>query len=262
MPAPRARCLILALTTLIVFVAASAWAYDRPDRLRLAAIPANPLNQVGVPLMQEIYRQLGITIDILETPPAREIALYEDGLVDGTLGRVAGFRLQSPQAIRIPVPLTHINLVAFSTLDTLPRLAEGSDPPLRVGQLRGIDFGLETSGQVETTMVNTTEQLMAMLARRRIDVAIASELGGAFYVQSNNYEDVRIVARPLKMIPVYHYLHGKHTLLVPEVTRIMQQLHDSGYLEDRHNEFRALLRLDEMTLPLSEQVSNDTLRMK
>ncbi|BES73242.1 transporter substrate-binding domain-containing protein [Marinobacter nanhaiticus D15-8W] len=262
MTAPVIPCLIRILFILTALASASAWAYDRPNRLRLAAIPANPLNQVGAPLMEDIYRQLGITIDVLETPPPREVALYQEGMIDGTLGRVDGFSLQAPQAIRIPVPLTHIKLVAFSTLEKLPRLAKGLDPPLQIGQLRGIDFGLETSGQVETTLVNTTEQLMAMLARRRIDVAIASELGGAFYVQSNNYDDVRIVAQPLKMIPVYHYLHSKHAPLVPKVTGIMQRLHDRGYLEDRHNAFRARLDVDGMTLPLRQQVSNDDLRMK
>lgn len=264
MRARRLGCLAFFLIVLAASIVAPTWAYDRPDHLRLAAIPANPLNQVGIPLMQEIYQELGITIDVVEIPPAREVSLYSGSgeLLDGTLARVVGFRDQAPQAIRIPVALAHINLVAFSTLEKLPKLAPTSDHPIRVGQLRGIDFGIESSKRVEIISVNTTEQLMAMLARQRIDMAIASELGGAFFVKSNGYENVRIVAQPLKMIPVYHYLHRKHEPLVPEVTQVMTRLHDSGYMADQHNKFRALLELEDITLPLSQQVSNDDLRMK
>ncbi|WP_148864248.1 substrate-binding periplasmic protein [Marinobacter fonticola] len=257
----RTACFVL-IGWLLTLPFTSVCANDLPRTLTFAMIPGNPFNRVGQPLIEAIYREVGIEITVMETPPAREIAMLSSGQLDGSMGRVAGLDDQVQEVTRIPVPLTHINLVVFSTLEQLPKLAQPSTATLRVGQLRGIDFGIESSRPVEVVFLDTTEQLMAVLAKRRIDVAIASELGGAFFVQTQNYANVRIVAKPLKVIPVYHYLHKKHVALAPDVQRVMERLQSSGYLEDQHNIFRAQLQLERIMLPASQLVSNDTLRVE
>lgn len=230
-----------------------------PDTLTFAAMPGNPLNQVGVPLIRDVYAELGIRIQVREVPPARARAMLRDQQVDGVIARPAGLNRQIPNAVPIEVPLTQLQLVAFARNDGVTGLRQGGH--YRLGLLRGVTSGLDAL-PVEPILSNTTEQMMELLARNRIDVAVDSDLVGAYFIQKNGLKDLRIVSAPLKIVPVYHYLESRHRALAPQVRRILERLSQSGELAARHAAFARQLKLEDITLPVAEQLTPADLKIE
>lgn len=226
---------------------------DGPQRrLIIATIPDNPLSQVGMPLLEQIYQKVGVAVEFRPIPPARATNMLMRGQLDGVLARFEGFERQAIGAIKVPVSLTAISLVAFAREDQVARLQSGKGRPVRVGLLRGLSVGLELEDFSEPMLANTTEQLMELLQHRRIDVAIDVDAVGAYFIRDKGLDDIRIVSRPLRTLPVYHYLQAKHRNLLPELTLVMQELKDQGLLDAPHQVFLERLGIDSLTLPADQ----------
>ncbi|WP_190294842.1 substrate-binding periplasmic protein [Marinobacter sp. R17] len=257
---PAILALAMAMVSGWLWFERSAQAQEAlPDTLIFAAMPGNPLNQVGVPLIRDVYAELGIRIQVREVPPARARAMLRDQQVDGVIARPAGLNRQIPNAVPIEVPLTQLQLVAFARNDGVTGLRQGGH--YRLGLLRGVTSGLDAL-PVEPILTNTTEQLMELLARNRIDVAVDSDLVGAYFIQRNGLKDLRIVSAPLKIVPVYHYLESRHRALVPRVRKVLERLSQNGELAARHAAFAQQLKLEDITLPVAEQLTPADLKIE
>lgn len=89
--------------------------------------------------MTELYRKLGIEIEIKEESPARAAADSTSGLTDGEIGRIVSFNAAAPQLIRVPTPFYTGDTVAFARKDQNIKL-EGADSlkNLEVARIRGV----------------------------------------------------------------------------------------------------------------------------
>ena len=83
-------------------------------------------------------------------------------------------------------------------------------------------------------------------------MAIDVDAVGAYFIRDKGLDDIRIVSRPLRTLPVYHYLQAKHRNLLPELTLVMQELKDQGLLDSPHQVFLERLGIDSLTLPADQ----------
>jgi polar amino acid transport system substrate-binding protein len=211
--------------------------------LVISVIPGNAVNQVGIPLFTEVYEQLGQAVTFQNIPAARESRMIAAGNVDAVLAQLDGHQQRNPALVQVPVALTQIQITAFVKGEPTTAAALLGRKPLRLGRLRGLTYGVEWPANVQWVEVNQTRQLIQLLDRGRIDAAISPELSGQYFVLEMGLTDISRLTSPLVSVNVFHYIHRDQQPLLPELTRILQQMEQNGSLLARHNAYRQQLGL-------------------
>ena len=101
-----------------------------------------------------------------------------------------------------------------------------------IGIVRGVGSSeAGTRGMARVTATTSLESMVKMLDADRFDVMITDLFSGLVAVRKLNLQ-ARIypLSPPLDRIHIYHYLHGRHRALVPEVGKVIAQMEASGEL--------------------------------
>lgn len=177
-----------------------------------------------VDMFSTMYSRLGYQIEIIKLPDRR--SMYEAGnrdWIDGELARVKEAELLLPDHIRIPVPVSNVAVSAF--VKTLNFESNGwrSLKPYKLGSLRGIIATEKNLVGFNTLEAGSPSQLLEMLDRGRIQIAIMPRPMGEFALMTLPY-NIRILAPPIDTFTLYHYVNKKHQAMVPQITQIMSEL--------------------------------------
>lgn len=221
--------------------------------LRVATLPNSAYNAVGVPLIESLYREIGVEINTLEVPPARQARMMELGQLDAVVALPPGFNRQHPEYIRLEVPISSIKMMLFTTRTDL----EWPLPPgLSVGLLRGMSTSTRSRlpEGLQVVEVNNQSQMMRMVVRQRLDLVALPRIEGLAAIEALGLDNVHIIGPAVSEVSVYHYLHERHRDLVEPLTQVMQGWHDSGYMEAEHQRFREQLerRIARCGLPITD----------
>src|SRR5262245_40260484 len=81
--------------------------------IRLARIAEIPDQYVGGEILRAVYARLDITVEFVDAPSPRALALSSTGSVDGEIHRIAAVARQYPTLIQITPPINHIEPAAF-----------------------------------------------------------------------------------------------------------------------------------------------------
>lgn len=177
-----------------------------------------------VEMFSTIYSRLGYRIEIVKLPERR--SMYEAGKrdwIDGELARVKEAEPLLPEHIRVPVPVAKIAASAFVKELNFEVNDWQSVKPYKLGSLRGI-IGVEKKlSGFNILEAGSPSQLLEMLDRGRIQVAIMPRPMGEFALKGLHY-NIRILDPPVDMFTLYHYVNKRHRALVPQLTDIMSEL--------------------------------------
>ena len=206
-----------------------------PHRLELSTIANSHIQTISANIVQQAYRQLGITTTIHALPAERALHFANSGLVDGEISRIDGLAPQYPNLIQLPVAINYLQASAFS-FDPDIRLNDWQSlAPYRIGILRGNKFAEQGTLGLDVQAVNSPAQLLKMLSNGRLDIIITS-----FVASHRLYQRLKAQASPLKLvrldsqlprIKLYHYLHERHRHLVPALTRQLRDMEQQGTLK-------------------------------
>lgn len=206
--------------------------------LTVAALPETAYNAVGIPLVTELYQRAGVEVNIIEIPAPRQSRMLRLGQIDAVLSHPDGFSQNFPQLIQLPYELSQVQLSLFTARDDLEwPLPAG----LSVGLIRGItnaDGGAPIMKTLNVIEVDSRTQMLRMLARQRLDLALLPRIEGLATIQELGLAGVRPIGPTQAEVPVYHYLHERHRNLVEPLTAVMKEWTDNGYMEDKHQRFR------------------------
>lgn len=177
-----------------------------------------------VEMFSTIYSRLGYRIEIVKLPERR--SMYEAGKrdwIDGELARVKEAEPLLPEHIRVPVPVSNVAVSAFVKSLNFESNGWRSLKPYKLGSLRGIIATEKNLVGFNTLEAGSPSQLLEMLDRGRIQIAIMPRPMGEFALMTLPY-NIRILAPPIDTFTLYHYVNKKHQAMVPQITQIMSEL--------------------------------------
>ena len=231
-PARRIARLSLLAASLAVGVP-SASATDLPTLVLNDAnsAPFTTENRTGLVdvVATEAFRRAGLRLKLVRLPAERALINANVGIEDGEVSRVAGIDKLYPNLVQVPEKLVDHHFVAFARDASLRTASWDSLRPYTVGYIRGykiIEKNIPPG--TETFTANDAEQLLTMLDKGRIDIAVYRRWEGTALAQKMGIRDVRIVEPSLAETGIYVYLHRKHVDKVPLIASALRDIRAEG----------------------------------
>ncbi len=110
------------------------------EKLVFSTFENSGLTLLQEPILREVYKQMGIEIEIRQYPAERALRTADEGKVDGEVARLAMVQETYRNLIMIPVPLHHLKNVAFAKDVRFPVQGYESLKPYKVVTLRGYKY--------------------------------------------------------------------------------------------------------------------------
>ena len=217
--------------------------HAQPTPVLVLGTPRPEGNYGGVLLRniyQEVFRRLGVPIDIQTLPTARLSMELSAGHIDGDLSRPWAFADSQPNLIRVDESVLTVTfaLWAVNPKNVLQRLDQLPGTDLTVVFTRGVvecEHNLLPLLPVNRVMnTTTTVNALNMLHYGRndlycgMDLAVLSDAGNPEFAGRPLPIKVLNIGEP---IPLYLYLQRKHAALVPQIAAILRKMKAAGVIE-------------------------------
>lgn len=176
------------------------------------------------------FRELGLEAELLIYPTATERSMLNanEGIDDGLAMRVAGLERQYPNLIRVPEEVAVNDFVAYTIGRRFVTDGWDSLSPYVVTYIIGWKvFEQNVPKGKELTLVRDAEQLFALLARGRADVALYERWQGMAQTRAMGIE-AQVMEPPLVRTKMFMYLHKKHAALVPRAAEALAKIKKDG----------------------------------
>ncbi|WP_271274415.1 substrate-binding periplasmic protein [Aliamphritea hakodatensis] len=215
-------------TLLPVLSSVTGTAYADVAQLTFATIAHSVNSQISFQVIREAYKQLDIEVDADYLPASRSLMMAAKGQYDGELYRIAGISEDYPHLLQVPTPVNRVEVVAFC------RSAGDHDMSLealrnyRLGVRRGVRFNVLLPLTETTQRVDSNRQLFNMLEKSRIDIALVARANGLQIIREMQITDITALNPPLLNLNLYHYVHVRHKALIPELNKVLQNMHLNG----------------------------------
>ncbi|MES2037781.1 MAG: hypothetical protein V4495_08085 [Pseudomonadota bacterium] len=213
----------------IACLSANSLAQAQQESIRIATFgQGGPMEKAAAVYLTENYKKLGVQVEFVNLPGNRALQESNSGRLDGELMRKAGLSVEYPNLLQIMVPLATTNTVAFA-LDKNIDLDKGW------ASLREHTFSYETGTKVieQHTLGFTTghaehniKAAFRQMLNKRVELIIIDEQAGLQLVKEMGLEGtVHMLTPPISTIPLYHYLHKKHTDLANRLEALLRKNH-------------------------------------
>lgn len=231
------KCVFAVLLTLCFMVPAHA-----QDELSFGYIGA-PLSYTSLAVLKAAYGKLGIDAHGMKLPAARALAESAAGKTDGEVHRIKGINAAYPSLMLVNVPINSVEGLAI----TCDKMVDTSSLEAISGYRIGIKIGTRyaenlVEGLSFVVRKADEENLMGMLLAGRLDVVIGDRPWAEGQQRKPGRQCVRINEPPLVVIPLYHYLHERNRVLVPQIEAVLRNMRQSGELDQvlrvAHEELR------------------------
>lgn len=183
---------------------------------------------------KELGRRLNITITVDRLKASERVLLNaNNGVDDGDVGRVPGLEKIYPNLIRIRVPIYHYELVVLSRGVDFKVAGKESIIPYDIGIVRGWKILEKIAvGAHSVTSVDESEDLLWMLEKKRIEIALFEKSQALFIVKKMGLKEIKILQPTLLEGDWYLYLNNKHKDLIPKITAELLKMHKDGTIKD------------------------------
>jgi len=183
-------------------------------------------------LYQELFRRLGIPVEIQALPAERALQNANDGIDDGDVCRVAGLTDLYTNLVRTSEPVMAYQHVVFSRTRRFRVTGPASLEPYDVGIVTGLKIVEQnTTRHRSRIMLDDAEQLFRMLDQGRVEVAVLERTAGTYAVKKLGLAGIRILSPPLLAGDWYLYLHKRHAALIPLIDRELRAMKQDGTYE-------------------------------
>lgn len=177
----------------------------------------------------EVFKRIGIEVEIHRLPGERSLVNLDKGIDDGTVVRIAGLERRYPNLRRVPEPIMRWEFVAFvKNIDFVPADWR-SLQPFNIAFINGWKI-LEANAKDAKTVqkVRDSEQLFRLLLNDRTDVVLYEKWQGLRMLKTLDLDGVRLLTPPLAAPEMYMYLHKSHEKLVPKISTELKQMKQDG----------------------------------
>jgi polar amino acid transport system substrate-binding protein len=187
---------------------------------------------LGRSILEQAYQQLGIEISVIGMPADRALRSANQGITDGDVSRIAQLEEDYPNLIRIDVPIRIDSMHLFVRAGE--EFSVKSWDSIPENYLLGYRRGHKTADHaivqydIRSITNDSVIRLFRQLKRGFIDVVFAGPIGLDILATEPEFKTIVPLNPPIHTNYLYHYLHKKHAALVPEITRILQEMEDQG----------------------------------
>ncbi|WP_026971811.1 substrate-binding periplasmic protein [Aliagarivorans marinus] len=193
---------------------------------------ANPLAQVCVRVMREVYQRLGYSMEVQYGPAKRSFVDANNGKYDGELFRVASVARTHPNLIQIPVPICTLDAVVFSKSLRFPVSGWESLEPYLIGLMRGVQFASVGTEGMNREFSNNLDSLFRKLDAGRLDIVVESRFNGQFALQELGLaQSITQLTPPIARYDLFHYLHKDHSGLAEKLEAQLKEMEQDGSLQ-------------------------------
>ena len=217
-----------------------AWAQDKPANrsqpILICTNQVNAIHMIAADFIVEAYKRIGRDVEFVNLPNRRSLMQADDGACDGETIRIKGLDKTYKNLILVPVPVAQLHGVAFMKhhRDThLPDINTWQDMRgLDVYIIHGEVYAERGTADIGGRTVGTYKQLFTMLEQDRADVGIGIHHVGLVELARNFPNSaIHTHGAPLLIAPLYHYIHRKNRHLLKDLTRVLEDMAESGELE-------------------------------
>lgn len=183
---------------------------------------------------KELGRRLNITITVDRLKASERVLLNANsGVDDGIVGGVPGLEKIYPKLIRIPVPIYHYEMVVLSSGVDFKVAGKESIIPYDIGIVRGWKILEKIAvGAHSVTSVDEIEDLLGMLEKKRIEIALFEKSQALFIIKKMGLKEIKILQPNLLEGDWYLYLNNKHKDLIPKITAELLKMYKDGTIKD------------------------------
>lgn len=212
--------------------------------------------EIGRLVIPQIYRKLGIDITITPLPAKRAQLEATSGKSDGEIMRIYNYGEENPTTIRVPTPYYSLETMAFIKKNAGIAITKKEDlAKYRVVKVRGVKHTNNiTQGLINVSDVDSTEQMMWLVEKGMVDVALTNTIDGLMALSILNIDDIVPLDAPLATLDLFHYIHESHKDLVPLVDNIIKEMLASGELAS------IIKSAEKKVITLSVATLNSTIR--
>ncbi|MCG8572684.1 MAG: ABC transporter substrate-binding protein [Spirochaetes bacterium] len=196
----------------------------------------DPVNLVSKEVLRQAYQSLDISIEFKNLPGSRSLIHADLGLIDGDLVRHGEINKEYPNLIPVPIAIYTVEFVVF-VKDTNIKITNWESLwPYTISYLAGIKIIEENTAGMKVEAVQSEKQAFLKLYHSRSDIVIDPLLMGLVTLKQLNLTGITITGPPLETIKLYHHLHNKHELLVPKITRILEDMQKTKQIDQITND--------------------------
>ncbi|WDD97195.1 substrate-binding periplasmic protein [Thalassomonas actiniarum] len=189
--------------------------------------------ELGRIVLPQIYKNLGIDINIIPFPANRAQYVASSGKKDGEIMRIWTYGDENSTTIRVPTPYYYLETMPFVLKQQQITIRHIQDlKNYKLVKVRGVKHTNNiTAGLSQVYEVNSTEAMFKLLRSGKIDVALTNTLDGNLVLKRLGYKDIIAMEKPLAVLPLYHYIYQKHQALVPVIDQEIKRLKNNGDLQ-------------------------------
>lgn len=212
--------------------------HSQSKEITFAAIEGSSYTNYAVTILSEAYDRLGLKLKVVSLPPKRSLSTSNaGGEFSGELFRISGVEKTYENLIPIEVPLSYSEWIVYTIDHDFAVNGWESLRPYTIGVRNGIattDYG--TLG-MNTEKVHTNEQLFNLLKIGRVDIVVMSKTNAARIQRRNPTPGLKALTPPVQEIPVYHFIHKDRNYLIPQITEVLQQMKEEGFIDNAFNDY-------------------------
>lgn len=187
-------------------------------------------------VLAEADRRLeDISISFEVLPAERSLKLVDAGVNDGECCRIPEVIYSTySNMVTVPVSFHAVRFSAFSKRRDIAINSFADLKPYSIGTVKGwraaVD-GIQRLQPREAHIVTRPEQLFMMLQQDRIDFGVMGYLSGLKVISELQLHDIRAIDPPLLEKKLFLLLATRNQALVPEFTRVFNEMIDDGTTE-------------------------------
>jgi len=223
---------------LLIVLSVSFSSHANKD-ITLSAPTGAVIQDVSVLILEEAYREIGYDVKVERFPNERALIYANNGKTDGDVSRIKGLNKKYENLVRVPVAINFLEAYAFMkpgspVINDWPEF-EGH----RVVCVRGIKFveKILRDNSLSCTVVGRFNQALKLISMGRMDATIFPKMVGVNAIRKFGVEDVVPIGKPLKTIPLFHYVNIKNTGLVPELTAVLEKMKGNNRFSEIRSQY-------------------------
>ena len=210
----------------------SSYQQTRLPTYHFSAVEGLGAQKIGQQILPLIYQRIDLDIQITAMPASRAEVAAKKGVVDGEIMRIWDYGIDNPELIRVPTPYYFAETMPFVLKNSGIVIKSKADlAQYRIAKVRGVKHTHNmTQGLRFVFESKNPKNMFKLLRAGEVDVVLTNTLDGLMALNNNGINDIIHMDKPLKTLPLYHYIHHKKAAIVPQIDNAIKQLKKSGEL--------------------------------
>jgi len=197
----------------------------------------NVVQMMASKILQKAYAKADIEIDAMFLPLQESLEQSNQGITDGELARIEKITEFYPNLRLIPVSISTVQAVAFSTTQDL-HIRDWNDLQ---GQnftiVKGAKFIEIATKKMNKQYVHSLEEAFENLENGKTDIIVIPKKAAIRLILKQEFKNIKPISGTLQELELFHFVHKKNASLIPIITPILQEMKDNGEILYMNNSF-------------------------